>query len=59
MVWNQHPGGTRCGSICQMMTELIAEGFSIDIIQKTISALNSPAYDMMQASRAVYAGLEG
>jgi hypothetical protein len=41
------------------MTELITEGFSTDIIPKNISALNSPAYDMMQASRAVYAGLAG
>ena len=59
MVWNQRPGVTRCGSICQKMTELITEGFSIDIILKNISALNSPAYDMMQAFKGVYAGLAG
>jgi hypothetical protein len=39
------------------MTVLINEGFSVDIILKNISALNSPAYDMMQGSWGVYAGL--
>jgi len=57
MVWNQRPGGTRCGSICRNMTELITEGLSIDIIPKNISVLNCPAYDMMQASRGVYEDL--
>jgi len=59
MVLNQRPGVTWCRSICQYITELITEGFSIDIILKDISTLDSPVYDMMQASRAVYAGLAG
>jgi hypothetical protein len=59
MVWNQRPGVTRCGSTCHKMNELITESFSIDIILKNISALNSPAYDMMQAFKGVYAGLAG
>jgi len=41
------------------MTELINEGLSINIILKNISTLNSPAYDMMQGSRGIYAGLAG
>jgi len=41
------------------MSELINEGFSIDIILKNISALKFPAYNMMQGSRGAYAGLGG
>ncbi|MFB0521536.1 MAG: hypothetical protein ACETWD_08935 [Desulfatiglandales bacterium] len=58
-VWNERPSVTRCGSFCQNMTELINEGLSINIILKNISTLNSPAYDMMQGSRGIYAGSAG
>jgi hypothetical protein len=37
--------------------ELINKGFSINIILKNISALNSSAYNMMQGSRSVYTGM--
>jgi hypothetical protein len=39
--------------------ELINKGFSINIILKNISALNSSAYNMMVGSRIVYTALAG
>jgi hypothetical protein len=59
MVWNQRPSVTGRGSFCKDMTELINKGFSIDIILKNISSLDSSANNMMQGSGGVYAGLAG